>query len=593
DIPVDLGIELEFRCDKSSLFFVNIMKNKISFELDGFRPILWEQIKNALESCFKQYQFEDLNTGLQFKKELASHLESHLRITFERKGLDFVQVKAISFSQEILDKLKQKATQRKFKRQEIKGDREDVDIKAEQMDVDIEKTGKLGNKEIDHNLVKVQLLQKRVDVLKGIQKADVEKIKTKEDFRKFQQEVDREKVLDETEWKEFEREILWKDEDQQRDRSFFVKKVELQQDHDIKRLTLLNNKNLTIDEKKTKYEILDLELIKELELELKKIEGLAKVQVAQAEVEIQTKKIKQIGDKETQLQVQLKNLEMEKNDVAQDIELAVDKGKAQLKLKTLDLEYDKLEFDFAMAVREKKDAQDLKKQAELDVLDAKRKNSDLELKLSEAAAKHNQELEIKSEDARIERERMEVLAGLNIEQLISISGQSQSAFLADLAQSQTLKGLGADEIMAMKNPAAFKEALVERAKNSNNDEMKVFYERIINLTEASSEKVANAHKESADRAERMARSQQETAKEAFMALSGQNRKIDEVRQSGSDKKDQIYEHSMDRVADVATARASSGAGAGGDSSKIMVCKNCKQEIDADANNCNNCGEKVY
>jgi len=191
DIPVDLSIELEFRCDNSNLFFINIMKNQTSFELDEFRPILWEQVKNALESGFKQYQFEDLNTGLQFKKELASHLESHLRITFERNGLDFVQVKAISFSQEILDRLKKKATERKFKKQEIEGNREDIDLQADQMDVDIEETGKLGNKEIDHNLVKAELLQKRVDVLKGIQKADVEKIKTKEDFRKFQQEIDR------------------------------------------------------------------------------------------------------------------------------------------------------------------------------------------------------------------------------------------------------------------------------------------------------------------------------------------------------------------------------------------------------------------
>ncbi|MEA1966684.1 MAG: SPFH domain-containing protein, partial [Thermodesulfobacteriota bacterium] len=547
NFPVDIGIEIVFSCRTSNAFFINVMKNRECFELHEFRRLFYPEVRNALEECLKQYTFADLNTGHQFKTEIASRMAAHLRTTFDRFGLEFIQVKSIRFHQEKLKDLKKRAANRSIKEKEIKETRADVDLKGEEIDVETHDVRTTGNREVERDLARADLLQKRVDVLKAVQTAETERIKTENEFEKFKNETDREKVLDEKEWDDIKREMLWQNEDTVRDRKFLISKIQLTQAHDLKRLEILNTAELSEQERKNRYNALDYELKNEMALELQRIEGRAKIEMARTRSEAARKSVEKLEDKETDIQSKLKDLEYKRIEAEQEAALSVNREKARHEVETLKVEENRMKGELGLLLREKKDAQDIKCKQDESALKTEEENRLLDLRLREAEAGHRQQIESRKSDARIELDRISTIKELGLEQLIAVSGQRQADVLGDLAQSRTLKGMSADEIMAMKNPAAFKEALMERAKKADNEEIKTFYERIIQVSENASLKEAAAYRESAERFERMAASQKDQAKEAFRAMSGQNQMLADTREKEADKTLRMSQRAMDNM----------------------------------------------
>jgi len=189
----------------------------------------------------------------------------------------------------------------------------------------------------------------------------------------------------------------------------------------------------------------------------------------------------------------------------------------------------------------------------------------------------------------LERERIASLANLNTEQLIAVSGLDQARILGDLAQSSTLRGMSAEEIMAMKNPEALGKALEERARNSDSDELKDMHERMLAQMQHTSDQVASAHKESADRAERMSR-------DALRAVSGQGQSLMDAERHSADRAERVADKAMEQMGGVASTQRSSsqsskeGTGSG---KKVKVCQKCKNEVGIKENFCPNCGDQMY
>lgn len=77
-------------------------------------------------------------------------------------------------------------------------------------------------------------------------------------------------------------------------------------------------------------------------------------------------------------------------------------------------------------------------------------------------------------------------------------------------------------------------------------------------------------------------------------MSGQNQMLADTREKEADKTLRMSQRAMDNMGDVAASRARRpDPGGADDVPRIMICKNCRQEVDAAANNCPNCGEALY
>ena len=73
------------------------------FKIHEMRRMLFGEIQNALQEAVKTYDFNDLDTNLATKNEIASRMEAHLRQTFSRSGLGFGQIRNVRIVQTELD----------------------------------------------------------------------------------------------------------------------------------------------------------------------------------------------------------------------------------------------------------------------------------------------------------------------------------------------------------------------------------------------------------------------------------------------------------------------------------------------------------
>lgn len=192
---------------------------------------------------------------------------------------------------------------------------------------------------------------------------------------------------------------------------------------------------------------------------------------------------------------------------------------------------------------------------------------------------HEAQLSLKqqADDAahKREMEKWDAYKKLSIEEMIAVVPDTERAkLLKDLAQGQQLKGLSPEEIVALKDPAAFAKALEERGKHVQGEEIKSLYDKML----AQSEMLAKAYQDSADRAERMHAA-------GVQAMSGQMQTQLTTERKMTDRVQQMGIQSMDGMARVAGARA----GASGAGSAMRICQNCKQTIEAVKELCPHCG----
>lgn len=609
---VSVQLDVVLRLEDPNAFFINVMKEKIEFKNHELRAMLYGEVENAIQEAVAGFAFAELTSKQAGKDELASHLERHLSTTFGRNGFGFGQVRFVLFSEKILDASAQKAAEseaearaieaegrgdfrtakanqgvddlgREIRSGQLAGERKDIVLQAETNKISLAKHLQERDHRTHEKHQDADVIEKRLAVYRKLKISDLSKIKTDEEFRKFQIEIDRNQVLDAAEWKEFEEELLWKEEergadreDRRRDRTFLDAKIDRQQKFDLNRIDIFNNNQLSVEQKQQQLKLIDMDQ----DALLQEVEKKSEVEQARARAELAIKEIRELGEKELKRQGALKDLEIRKAQDNQTLEEEQDKALVKHEIAKLELEEQKLKSEMGMANLEKMKAI---RRADLMEQDLHR----LETEQRERESRLKQE----TERHRLKLDEMKAMSELSLEQLISVSGQSQAVVLGDLAKSQALKGMSAEEIMAMNDPVALGKALEERAKSAQNGEKtKALYERMISHMDSISDKVATAHREAADRAERM-------FSQGVQTMSDQQQGIVDAERTAADRMERMSDRAMDQMGNVAANKARSGDAAvvvtpvGG--SKVQICSKCKQEVDSAENFCPNCGNKMY
>ena len=164
----------------------------------------------------------------------------------------------------------------------------------------------------------------------------------------------------------------------------------------------------------------------------------------------------------------------------------------------------------------------------------------------------------KREEMEIETDKIERLSKLGVEALISGSDSEKAAMLKDLKQTEILKGMTEEQILAMS------------AKDS--DELaKAFQEKFKGL---SAEKQEELYKDMMSQKD----SSMKTMQEMFnKALETQRDAVTGVAQGVK----VLYPHD------------SQGSGGAGTSSDNLICPKCKSTVKAGTKFCNNCGNDMF
>lgn len=215
----------------------------------------------------------------------------------------------------------------------------------------------------------------------------------------------------------------------------------------------------------------------------------------------------------------------------------------------------------------------------------------LELRAKRAAQEHDEESrriqreqEEKDREAARLREAQDQAARHEQERIRALSEAEQARLAADLKKTEIFQGMSDEQILALmaKDSPHVAEAIAERARAqaqaqaASSQEVKALYERVL------------AGKESeADRLERIMGQALGTAERIAGASAGKEREQKaEVRD--------VLEQSMDRLGDVATARAAAPvAGGGARPAADVVCPDCHRQSPAGSKFCENCGHQFF
>jgi len=446
--PVKIDVSCNFVAQLSdpNLFFVNMMKGRQNYSISDLKSFLFDEVRNALREAISRKAAMELSTDLGLKKEFEVQVETHLKTTYQRNGLSFIQFQTVDYIFPHIDK--------------IKNIQEDVflQITEEQAKLDgrkrlFEVITEKELQEIAEESKKVEHFEMRSEVWARMRKAvnsdKMNEVKNEDELEVFLLESDKGKLLRQEEMEELKQTFAEKKEDHEIARQHLLQKIGIEHELELERVRLLG------------AEELDRDLL-EMKLKKKRME---------LEYAIAAREAENLSQRE----------EVLKNAIAEnDIKLKTTKNEAEIT--SIEREQDRLDAEQGMVMLEKMKAIKLKDERERMLLEQDRKEKELELRLKEKEVDHKMELE-----------RLAQLSEMSTEALIAVSPAEQASMLAELKKTETLKDMSDDQILAMaaeKSPEVAK-AFQEKFKAASSDQMKELYERMLKDKDKSSEDLKN------------------------------------------------------------------------------------------------------
>jgi hypothetical protein len=244
------------------------------------------------------------------------------------------------------------------------------------------------------------------------------------------------------------------------------------------------------------------------------------------------------------------------------------------------------ERDHVQLVREKAEiGMALRKQKNLidDEEETMRNTRELARKAEEI---HLQE-SVKDQEARRRLEEREQQARHEVEKIRALSEVEQARLAADLKKTEVFKGMSEDQILALmaKDSPHVASAIAERARAqaqsqaATSTELKALYEKI--LLDKDSQRLSEA-----ERLERvMNRAMQAVEHVAGAGTARQREEKEEIKA--------VMGEGMDRMADVAVAKAGAPGASRPQAAANVVCPSCQRQSPAGTKFCDNCGHKFF
>lgn len=130
---------------------------------------------------------------------------------------------------------------------------------------------------------------------------------------------------------------------------------------------------------------------------------------------------------------------------------------------------------------------DLNEKRMRSIIELEERERQLEIDLKRQKAHHEQEMERRRADQEHDLKRIAALSNASVEALMTMAGPEQAKLLRELKDTEALKGMSAEEIMAMKDPAALGRAFEEKYKGSSKDEIEKLYKMVMETKDKSLE----------------------------------------------------------------------------------------------------------
>ena len=246
------------------------MKGRMSYLVSELRSSLYDEMQNAFNEVIGKKTVTDLNWDLSLKREFEVFVERHLGTTFQRTGLNFIQLRTIDYRFKGFDK--------------IRGMHEEVFLLVSEDEAKLQKRKRLFDvfdqdqlQDIFEDTRKADYYEKRIEVWKRLRSLDMDNVRSVDDYEAFIHEIDKGKMLrvDEVEAlkNSFAQSGLR--------REFLLKKIDLEQEIEYEGLRLVGKEEIELK----RYEVEAQRKRKEFDEEIRNYLEKAKAQAAAKDLE--------------------------------------------------------------------------------------------------------------------------------------------------------------------------------------------------------------------------------------------------------------------------------------------------------------------
>jgi hypothetical protein len=571
-LAIDLTCNIVMQVDTPVFFFNNVMKGRRNYLRSELKRSLYDELMNAFSEAIGKKSVTDLNHELSLKRQFEVMVENHLKTTFQRNGFNFIQLRTMDYRFQAFDKVRDinEAVFLLVSEEEAKlqGRKRIFDVydknqlqelfeetrktehyrKMSAMGIDrarAEAEADLGFKtvEADKEIDEWKLAAETRRRLKGYL---LDKTRTDDEIESYLNEIEKGKFLREQEIKELKRTYSEKDEDHEIKRQFMLKKLDLEQELDYERARLTGKAGIEIE-------------LFELEEKKKRM---------QLESEMLLEKLREGGRIEVELKRHMAKIEAEQAEDLADLEIA------------------RISQEMMLNMKRKKIQLELYEKMQNMLIDLEAEEGRLKLQLEAEKAQHEREMEKIRVSQDHELLKIAALSNASAEAIISMSGPEQAALIQQLKQTEAMKGMSAEEIMAIKDTATLAKAFEEKYKGVSKEEIDKMYKMVV---EAKDKSAAEKDKMMADTmamVERLTTRALDSQKDAAVGVA-QGAAHGVMPNVVYPPQGQPGVYGAPAVFNAPGHVFSPG------SATVVICSNCKSEVRTGVKYCNNCGNQMF
>jgi hypothetical protein len=615
-------------------FFVNVIKSTRAITLNDLRNFMFDQVRAAVADVLGGQTFRGLVTGLVLRDQMANAVEQHLNETLATSGLRFGGVLSVDVRHPRLEALRSQWEDIRIAREQATADRTQdgerrmAEVQARQVRFEAELAAL--DQETAEQRAKVHVFEQRAEVYEEMRRAilsdKMNEVKTGEDFGDFLAEINRRQVLRQEQLDVLAEDYANRKENRVQARAHVAYLAELERDYNRKQAELVWRTDYTLDQMASELKIDQQRLAAEGLLDegrwqndmagMKRTAGKSEWERAEAQKA-------DIFNRQQQKDALGHQLEMQRAQTLQELEVqairtdaalseAQKRAQSDLAVTRQEVESQRIRHEEQMRQQRAEDEADMKLAGDGVDLLAKLKQNKLaaeeiarriaredELTRADAALKHDlarKEAERldKAQAQAHELAMLQARAEMSAEALLSLSGPEQAWAIADLKQTEALKGLTDEQVyalMAAKSPDVAR-ALEERFKAAAAHPQEVeaqtraLYERMLADIQKDREKEADLHQRTEDRFQQM----------FTQALDSQRSGMVEIAKATSGSQPPasgpvIITNPVTGQPQIIQTGGSGGAQVSG--GEVQVCPRCRVKSPVGERYCNNCGFSFY
>jgi hypothetical protein len=243
-LNIDVTCKVIAQIENPTFFFNNVMKGRKSYIISELRGSLYDEMQNAFNEVIGKKSVTDLNWDLALKRQFEVSVENHLRTTFQRNGLNFIQLRTIDYIFKRFDK--------------VRGIHEEAFLMISEDEAELQKRKRLFDvydqkqlQDIFEETKEVEYREKRqkvwADMRVLVNSDKMNEIKSADDLEAYLHEINKGKYLREDEVQE----LLNTFKQSGLRREFLLEKIQLEQRLEYERIGLVGEE----ENKLAKFEV--------------------------------------------------------------------------------------------------------------------------------------------------------------------------------------------------------------------------------------------------------------------------------------------------------------------------------------------------